>query len=171
MQPDQDRGYCEACGGNTVTSARLREGRGTCVGCSVRELHTGQRPPTRAPGASEVRRHDNTGENSRPINVTDSAPGHSRCPRASGCLRNWEEALGFARNLMRAARRALQANVKLHDLKLVLDERAARVAVLSTPLDVGTLNAVPPVTHCEDWYALLVFNIDFLASESISGVV
>ena len=26
MEPDQDRGYCEACGGNTVTSALVLAG-------------------------------------------------------------------------------------------------------------------------------------------------
>jgi hypothetical protein len=40
------------------------------------------------------------------------------------------------------ARGALQADVEIHDLKLVLDERATRQAVLSAPFDVGKLDAV-----------------------------
>jgi hypothetical protein len=38
--------------------------------------------------------------------------------------------------------RPLQADVKIHDLKLVLDERSANFAILATPFDVGKLDAV-----------------------------
>src|SRR5271157_746338 len=41
-----------------------------------------------------------------------------------------------------SARRALQADIEVHDLQLVLDERAAGLAVLAAPFDVGKCDAV-----------------------------
>ena len=41
-----------------------------------------------------------------------------------------------------SARGALQADVKVHDLKLVLDEGAAGQAVLAAPFNIGKLDAV-----------------------------
>ena len=40
------------------------------------------------------------------------------------------------------ARRALQADVEIHDLELVLDERPAGLAVLAAPFDIGEVDAV-----------------------------
>ena len=41
-----------------------------------------------------------------------------------------------------STRGALQADIKVHDLQLVLDERPPGLAVLAAPFDVGEFDAV-----------------------------
>src|SRR5208283_4793203 len=71
-------------------------------------------------------------------------PQRERIAGGNALIREASDELGGVNepNVGASARGALQADIKVHDLQLVLDERPPGLAVLAAPLDIGKFDAV-----------------------------